>query len=70
MIIRFDIEKENGVPIDKPIISNGHPIGVIKKAIEKNKNNIVIEAQVWDRFINVINEYRKDSYYSMSLDIK
>lgn len=75
MFIKFTIKKEDRieVPIEsyigKPIISNEHPIGVITSAIEDN-DNIIVEAEIWDRFTNIKNEYFSDGRYcSMSLDI-
>jgi hypothetical protein len=75
MFIKFTIEKENRIKIPtesyigKPIISNERPIGVITSAIEDD-DNIIIEAEIWDRFVNIKNEYFTDGQYcSMSLDI-
>jgi hypothetical protein len=76
MFIKFDIEKEEriNIPIEsyinKPVISNNHPIGVIMKATE-NGNNIIIEAEIWDKFVNTASEYFDNgNYYSMELNIK
>lgn len=75
MVIKFTIKKENRieVPIESyigtSIISNEHPIGVITSAIE-DSNNIMIEAEIWDRFVNIKNEYFTDGQHcSMSLKI-
>lgn len=75
MFIKFTIKKEDRIEVPtesymgKPIISNERPIGVITSAIEDD-NNIMIEAEIWDRFTNIENEYFTEGQYcSMLLNI-
>lgn len=53
-----DVNEYIGIPIlDKmPIYKfdeNCKPIGIITKILENNEDSVLIEAEIWDRFINV-----------------
>ncbi|AAK79192.1 hypothetical protein BJV85_002778 [Clostridium acetobutylicum] len=80
MHIKFITKKEHKVKLEnyigKPIIKKGtkdYPIGVITKATEHINDNgyITIEAEIWDKFIDIKNKYlSNENYCSISLEFE
>ena len=70
MFIKFELEnnhikRENYV--NKPIVRDEIAIGIITNAIEKGNKRFVIEAVIWDNFINInVGKYKVNDKYNCS----